>query len=248
MHDVLEQLLRKLGGPVSGESLPRARELLGEILAIAPFELSPGRPEPVRAAVKRAIEADLERYLEHEAATGCGWTPRGLELRFGFGGEEDSLPPLTLGEGPDAVSVRGMIDRVDVEGGDGHRAIVRDYKSGRARPEHQGARWSSDDQLQVATYMLAVRQLLGLEPVAGVYQPLGGNDLRARGVFLEGVPVGARVVDRDSRTPEQLEEVLTGAAERAVALAARLRSGELEPCPQTCSRDGCRYPGICRSQ
>jgi hypothetical protein len=96
--------------------------------------------------------------------------------------------------------------------------------------------------------MLAVRELLGLSPVAGLYQPLGGNDLRARGVFLEGAPVGAKVVDRDSRTPEELEEVLSVARERAVALAVELRSGELEPSPQTCSRDGCRYPGICRSQ
>ena len=32
-----------------------------------------------------------------------------------------------------------------------------------------------------------------------------------------------------------------------VALAARLRAGSLEPCPSTCSRDGCRYPGICRA-
>ena len=34
--------------------------------------------------------------------------------------------------------------------------------------------------------MIAVRELLGLEPVAGFYQPLGGGDLRARGVFVEG--------------------------------------------------------------
>ena len=34
--------------------------------------------------------------------------------------------------------------------------------------------------------------------------------------------------------------MLDDAAARAVALAARLRAGELTPCPQTCSRDGCR--------
>ena len=80
-----------------------------------------------------------------------------------------------------------MIDRVDVHPGSGRQAIVRDYKSGARRDEWQGARWRTDSQLQVALYMLAVRQLMGLEPVAGLYQPLGGNDLRGRG-YICGTP------------------------------------------------------------
>ena len=126
------------------------------------------------------------------------------------------------------------------------RAIVRDYKSGSVRAEHQGSRWSSDRQLQVALYMLAVRKLLGLEPVAGLYQPLGGNDLRARGLFVAGEPVGTRLFSSDGRDEDELQAELQDAANRAIELAARLREGELAPCPQTCSRDGCRYPAICR--
>jgi RecB family exonuclease len=138
-----------------------------------------------------------------------------------------------------------MVDRVDADGA-GH-AIVRDYKSGPRRAEHQGGRWSTDRQLQVALYMIAVRQLLGLEPVAGLYQPLGGDDLRARGIFLEGSDVGTAIVANDSRTSAELDEALTEARDRALALADRIRSGELTPCPQTCSRNGCSYPGICRN-
>jgi ATP-dependent helicase/DNAse subunit B len=245
MHAALEELLGRLGGPVTPQSLPRAHGILNELLDELPDTLAPGRPEPVRAAALKAIEADLRRYLEHEAADGCGWPPQGLELRFGFAGEEESLPALALG---DDVLLRGVLDRVDVDPDGSGRAIVRDYKSGRARPEHQGARWQSDSQLQVAVYMLAVRRLLGLQPVAGLYQPLGGGDLRARGVFLKGTPVGAKVFANDGRSEDELEEVLRDAEERAVELARRLRSGELVPCPRTCSREGCRYPGICRSQ
>ena len=95
--------------------------------------------------------------------------------------------------------------------------------------------------------MLAVRELLGLDPVAGLYQPLGGKDLRPRGVFLEGAPVGRGVFKTDARDREALEDQLEDAAERAISLAERLRSGELTPCPETCSRDGCSYPGICRA-
>jgi ATP-dependent helicase/DNAse subunit B len=248
VHEVLEQLLRRLDGPVTTDTLPRALAILDELLADVPAPVAVGRPEPVRAAARRSIESDLRRYLRHEARDSTGWRPEGIEQRFGFGEEEEepSLPPLVLQGGAERVVVRGLIDRVDVDPSGSGRAVVRDYKSGSARPAHQGAKWESERQLQVALYMLAVRRLLGLEPVAGVYQPLSGNDLRARGVFLEDVPVGRCLVATDARSPEGLEEVLGAAAERAVELAARLRKGDLEPCPRTCSRDGCSYPGICR--
>lgn len=263
MHDMLERLLRELGGPVTQASLPAARAILERLLAESDpsqpsdadrASLSPGSPEVVRAGVLRAIEADLRRYLQHEADADGGWRPDGLELRFGFEGESEgeggvatnSLPPLTLGDGPDRVLVRGMIDRVDVDGR-GH-AVVRDYKSGARRQGWAAANWATDRQLQVALYMLVVRELVGLDSVAGFYQPLRGDDLRARGVFVKGVDAGTGVVGTDAREPEELEALLTDAADRAVVLAAALRAGALSPCPQTCSRDGCAYPAICRSQ
>jgi hypothetical protein len=245
MHAALEEVIGRLDGPVTPESLPDALRILDDVLAGLPPTIAAGRPEPVREAMLRTIAADLRRYLEQEAAGGGGWEPRALELRFGFTDEEGSLPLLALGRGEERAFLRGVIDRVDVDPGGSRRAVVRDYKSGSARPEQQGARWQTDRQLQVALYMLAVRELLGLEPVAGVYQPLGGGDLRPRGVFLEGTPMGSGVVANDAREQAELDDVLAEAEERAVALAAQLRSGRLQPCPQTCSRDGCRYPGIC---
>ncbi|MFZ0041838.1 MAG: PD-(D/E)XK nuclease family protein, partial [Solirubrobacteraceae bacterium] len=251
MHDTLERLLRELGGPLTPASLTRGREILERLLAglaDGPANaLSPGSPEVVRAGGLRAIEADLRRYLEHEAVSGAGWQPYGLELRFGFDDPEGgSLPALELGEGDERVLVRGMIDRVDVDG-NGH-AMVRDYKSGSTRAEFPGARWSADRRLQVALYMLVVRELVGLDPVGGFYQPLRGDDLRARGVFLRGVDIGTSAVPTDAREPDELAALLEDAQARATTLAAALRSGALTPCPQNCSRDGCSFPGICRSQ
>jgi ATP-dependent helicase/DNAse subunit B len=250
MHDVLERVLRELDGPVTPDTLSGAQAILDRLLAALAADggaaLGVGSPEVVRAGALRAIEADLRRYLAHEARTAGEWRPLGLELRFGFEGEEGSLPALELGEGPERVRVRGVVDRVDVDGA-GH-AVVRDYKSGARRPAWSAARWSEDRQLQVALYMLVVRELTESEPVAGFYQPLRGDDLRARGVFLKGTPVGSGVVPTDARADEELDVMLADAAQRAVALAASLRAGELEPCPQNCSRDGCAYPAICRSQ
>ncbi len=245
MHAALEELVRRLGGPVTPATLAHAGEILAEVLPELGEPIAPGRSEGVRAGALKAIEADLGRYLAHEAADGCGWEPQGIELRFGFEEDEGSLPALVLGEEPDRILLRGVIDRVDVDPGGGERAIVRDYKSGSTRPQHQVAHWREDRQLQVALYMLAVRELLGLQPVAGLYQPLGGGDLRARGIHLQDTPVGARVFANDARSADELEEELQDAVARALALAARLRVGELRPCPESCSRDGCRYPGIC---
>lgn len=259
MHSALEQVLRRLGGAVTPQSLPDADRILEEILGTLPPALGPGASAALSAAALRSVEADLRRYLKHEAASGCGWEPQGLELRFGFEDEPGSLPALALGEGRERVFLRGVVDRLDadpgagvdpagtIDPGRGGGAIVRDYKSGRTRPEQQGARWAPDRRLQVALYMLAIRELMGLTPVAGLYQPLGGSDLRARGVFLKGAPVGTCVVPNDARERVELDDVLRDAEARALALAARLRAGELTPCPERCSRNGCRHPGICRA-
>jgi ATP-dependent helicase/DNAse subunit B len=245
MHNALERVLRGLQGPVTPESLPRALRLLGEVLAELPPTVARGRSEAVRRAVLRAIEADLRHYLEFEAASGQAWQPVRLEQRFGFAGDEASLPPLELGEGETQVRVRGMIDRVDVDPG-GTRAIVRDYKSGSPSARHPGARWRQDRQLQVAIYMLVVRELLGLTAAGGLYQPLSGDRLRPRGIFLDDAVPAAGLFGTDARDAVALEEELEDAAVRAVALAERLRAGDLTPCPETCSRDGCLHPGICR--
>ena len=255
MHAVLERTLTRLGDAITEASVGRAQEILGEVIAEQPARLAVGRGAAERAAALREIEADLRRYVDHEARSGWGWPPRHVELRFGFVDDDSvesasvpiplpSLPPLELAGG---LRVRGAIDRVDVDPAGG-RAIVCDYKSGRVSQGWAVARWPLDNTLQVALYMLVVRDLLGLEPVAGLYQPLGGEELRARGLVASDAPFAAGVFENDRRGAEDVSLELADAAERAVAIAERLRTGGLEPCPETCSGGGCLYPGICRSE
>jgi ATP-dependent helicase/DNAse subunit B len=248
IHQVLEEVIGRLERAVSPETVGDAERILDDVMAEAPPTIAPGRPASVRAGVQAGIRADLRRYLRYEAAGGINWRPEGLELKFGFEEDEGSLPALVLGDEPEPVLVRGLIDRVDVDPESGRQAIVRDYKSGTKRDEWQGARWIVDSQIQVALYMLVVRQLMGLEPVAGLYQPLGGGDLRSRGIFLREAGVGRGLVGTDARDQAELEAVLQDASALAVELTRRIRSGALQPCPQTCSRQGCAYPGICRSE
>jgi RecB family exonuclease len=247
-HELLERtlvLLRERTGSarLHPGSLPAALEILREQMRERreSFLLSPHAA--TARAQARAIEHELERYLEFEAGAQPPFEPRELELAFGFD-EESELGPLELGKGE--VRLRGRIDRVDVEPG-GDRAVIRDYKSSRGHPV---ARWESDRQLQVALYMLAARRLLGLRPVAGVYQGLR-RELKPRGIVAAGeeAALGAgALVDTDVRSPEELEEVLAHAEATACELAGRMRAGELDPTPDSCGTRGqCAYPGICRS-
>jgi ATP-dependent helicase/DNAse subunit B len=244
MHAVLERVIAELDGPVSPARLPEAERLLRAAVAGTPNTVGHGQAREVRAAMLRGIEADLRRYLRHEAADESAWIPMRMELRFGI--DDDTLPAVPLGEGQQQVMLSGVVDRVDVEPGTGNRAIVKDYKSGATKDTWPAARWLSDDQLQVGLYMLAVQRLLGMRTVAGFYQPLRGDDLRQRGVFTAAAEIGESAVFMDETDSAELDELLIEVEREAVRIAAELRSGELTPCPELCSSNGgCSHPGIC---
>jgi RecB family exonuclease len=237
-HALLErtlELLRERTGSarIAPERLDAALAALHEALA----ERARGGHEPARRrALLRGLEADLERYLRTEAECGAGYEP--TELEWSFGATEDAHGPLALGGEGGLVS--GRVDRIDV--GRGGEAIVRDYKG---RNVVGGVKWTDELQLQVALYLLAVHELLGLEPVAGLYQPLAGRRLGARGLVRDDVPgdyTRTDVVDADA-----FAAALEAARELAARTAADLHAGRLGPCPERCSSRGCRYPAICRA-
>ena len=247
LKDTLEGLRERTGSArLTPVGLRLAKELLHEALAkrAAEFPLS-AAPER-RPGLRRRLEADLERYLEHAAERESPLEPTYLELGFGFG-EEDrdathaSLPALDLGEG---LRLRGRIDRVDI--GEGRQAVVYDYKGRNAPP---AAKWTEQGNLQVALYMRAVEELLDLEAVGGFYQPLSGADLRARGVLDAESGVEIECVRGEMREHTEVRELLAMAVATARAAAAEAGRGELEPRPKTCAyRGGCMYPTICRCE
>jgi ATP-dependent helicase/DNAse subunit B len=245
LKDVLEGLRQETGScALTPPRLGQARALMRGALARRSAEL-PLSALPERAApARRRLEADLERYLEHTANQPGDLEPAYLELPFGFQDEpgDGALGALDLGN---EVRVRGRIDRIDV--GPAGEAVVYDYKrSGRGGAP--GEKWLSGCSLQVALYMRACRELLGLEAVGGFYQPVSGEDLRARGALAAGASAPCIRNDRYERP------ALDALVERTIALAreaaAQASAGELEPRPHTCSLagKGCMYPTICRCQ
>ena len=244
-HAVLELTYRRLGERtgsrrITPENLPEAEAILVEALRERQDDFPISRAAVrVRTAVRR-LEFDLLRHLRAEADAGGSFEPAELEMEFGMPGSLQE--PLRL---TDDLGIRGRIDRVDTSNG---RFLVRDYKGGSSAPAV--AKWEKERRLQVALYMLAVRELMGLEPAGGVYVPLRGKDRRPRGVLRSRLreELGEGFVDSDRVSDEELERHLDQARTRAIELAGRLRSGEVRPCPATCSwnNSGCTYPSICR--
>jgi ATP-dependent helicase/DNAse subunit B len=257
LRDTLEGLARDTGSArLTPAKLGLARELLAAALeaneAERPLTVAPER----LPAARRRLHADLERYLEYAATLASPLAPLHLELGFGFAPGEDAgeraggtsgpaeqpLPAFELGPG---VRLRGRIDRIDV-GSEGE-AIVYDYKN---RNAPAPGKWIAEGNLQVALYMRAAEELLGVRAVGGFYQPLAGEDLRPRGLLDGDAGLELDCVRGDTREREEVRELLDQAVATALAAAAEAGHGSFEPRPQTCgwNGSGCQYPTICRCE
>ncbi len=246
-HCVLEAVVRGLiettgSGRLDAAALPAAREMAAA--AIERFEgteeMTMSRDPSRQRAMQRRLRADVLRYLDHAAASGSQLAPAMLEVEFG--GPEDAHGPLEL---PGGVRLRGRIDRIDTAA-DGS-ALVYDYKG---RVAVESAHWRSRRKYQAALYVLAARDVLGLDPVGGLYQPIGGRDARARGLLLADADPGLAVVRNDRKPREEFDEIVDGVLEDVLATVAELRAGALAPRPDTCGYNdaGCSYPSICRCE
>jgi ATP-dependent helicase/DNAse subunit B len=250
-HDALKATLdglrRETGSArVTPGNLALARQLLdGALAEAAPRNRLSVSPERA-IAIRRGLHADLDRYLGHAAEIDSTLAPRELELGFGFSGEDEhgeasELPAFEMGGG---VKLRGRIDRIDV--GEDGEAVVIDYK---AKEAPRGLDWLKGGKLQVALYMQAAEQLLGLRVVGGLYQPLRGEDLKARGALLADHESAANCVRTDRFDAQELDELLAAALDAAREAAGQAGRGELEPRPRTCAwKGGCKYPTICRCE
>ena len=105
-------------------------------------------------------------------------------------GSERSAPELQRGlELADGLTLSGKIDRIDVDPFSA-RGIVQDYKAGKYA--HSAPQIESEKRLQIPLYMLVLRDLVGVEPLGGLYRPLSG-ERKARGLLRaeareDGIP------------------------------------------------------------
>jgi RecB family exonuclease len=157
--------------------------------------------------------------------------PRRLEVLFG---SERAAPELQrglpLGNG---TTLSGKIDRIDVDPWSA-RGIVQDYKSGKSA--HSAREIESELRLQIPLYMLVLRDLVGIEPLGGVYRPLSGKRV-ARGMLRAGAEEDLPGFSRhDYLDEERFWAQVETARERAGEFASRIRAGDVRHDPKG---DGC---------
>ncbi|HET8652353.1 MAG TPA: PD-(D/E)XK nuclease family protein [Gaiellaceae bacterium] len=189
-----------------------------------------------RRELEQTLARDLERLVRAEAETELPLEPRQFEVSFG---SERSVPELQRGlDLGDGVVLSGKIDRIDVDPFSA-RGIVVDYKSGKSAPSARDI--DKELRLQIPLYMLVLRDLVGIEPLGGVYRPLSG-DRGPRGLLRaeakeDALPGFAKAdyLDEDAFWAQ-----VEGALETARRFAGRIRAGDVlhDPkggeCPAWC--------------
>ena len=222
LHAALQRFYQQLPSAVpgadrvTGDNVEQAVALMRDCVADAVetgLRIDAGDLD--RRELEQGLQRDLEQLVRDEATSKSPFVPRHLEVSF----RSFELEP--------GVVVSGKIDRVD---GDpmGARGIVVDYKSGAASSASQ---IRSRDLLQLPLYMLVLRQNLGLEPMGGVYVPVGGGR-RPRGLLRAGDDAVPGFSSRDYLDESDFDQAIDDARETAVGLVERIRGGDVRHDPQ----------------
>ncbi|MDQ3571445.1 MAG: PD-(D/E)XK nuclease family protein [Actinomycetota bacterium] len=256
VHEALNRLYSEAPG---ADSIPRPGDVatwkrrFSEILDAIVAEEESGSTGSARALALARARIQVEAFLDEDAATVTDLRPRPDLLEVGFGMDPAGEPEaLDLGD----FSMRGRIDRIDVAP-DGVRAVLRDYKtskkaSGRAALVKEG-------KLQLPLYMLAMRERLDLDPIAGLYHPLASyGDRSPRGIarreqlgaggLLDGLGLKTRKGSTaDHVDDEDFEGALQDARARAIEAGERMRGGKItrDPLNGECPKY-CTFQAICR--
>ena len=204
------------------DSLRFLNRCLDEALAGVRQELS----DVERRELAGGLRRDLEGFVRAEAEADLPLVPRRFEVSFG---SERSAPELQRGLDLGGFTVSGKVDRIDVDPMSA-RGIVQDYKSGKTA--YSAARIDSELKLQIPLYMLVLRDLIGIEPLGGVYRALAG-DRQTRGLLRASAreDVLPGFTRTDYKEEEEFWAQVEGAVEHSRGFVARIRTGDVRHDP-----------------
>jgi len=183
---------------------------------------------PLQAAeLEEGLWRDLEAFVRDEAGSDLRLEPKQFEVGFG---SDRSAPHLQRGlDLGDGIFLSGKIDRIDVDPFSA-RGIVQDYKSGKGA--HSAAQIDEQRRLQIPLYMLVLRDLVGIEPLGGVYRALSGARATRgmlRGEFAEDLPGFMR---NDYLDDDVFWSHVETARERGRTYAQRIKAGDVRHDPK----------------
>jgi ATP-dependent helicase/DNAse subunit B len=229
LHKFYAGLPKELGHDrVTPENLERARGFLRQCLDDAlrggvRLDLT----DLQEAELDQGLWRDLQGFIEDEAQSPLGLVPRRFEVSFG---SDRSAPELQRGLAlGDGLFLSGKIDRIDVDPFSA-RGIVQDYKSGRTA--HSAKQIDDELKLQIPLYMLVLRDLVGIEPLGGVYRALAGARV-TRGLLHGGATEDLPGFQRNDYLDEEaFWSLVDTSRERARGFAQRIRSGDVKHDPK----------------
>jgi len=169
-HEVLERFLRDSRDdgrlPLDADALDRLLALADRMVRSDRWSIS--AHEGAQELVRGELLTALRLWLRYELESDGGFVPAYFEARFGGTPRDDEGTTLSLEEGvrytaAEGISVRfsGKIDRIDITG-DGRRARLIDYKTGRYDSLGRDAKnlLRQGQRLQLPIYVMAARELL----------------------------------------------------------------------------------------
>jgi PD-(D/E)XK nuclease superfamily len=228
LHRFFVELPKRLGTEqLDAERLEDAVAILRECVADAVGRIGIDLSELQRHELEQGLVRDLERFARNEVELGLPLVPRRFEVSFG---SDRSAPELKAGLDLGGFTVSGKIDRVDVDPFSA-RGIVQDYKSGRTA--HSAAKIESELRLQIPLYVLVLRDLIGIEPLGGLYRALGASG-QARGLLRASARDDAvpGLYERDYLDEDAFWSQVERAQELARGFAARIRAGDVRHDPR----------------
>jgi ATP-dependent helicase/DNAse subunit B len=223
--------VEKLDERVEDDAVRLMRACLDEALQGVRMEMT----DMEARELDQTLWRDLEVLVHEECASELPLIPRRFEVAFG---SERAAPELQRGlDLGNGLTLSGKIDRIDIDPFSA-RGIVQDYKSG--KHAHSAVEIEKELRLQIPLYMLVLRDLVGIEPLGGVYRPLAG-ERKARGLLRkdEGEMLPG-YVKTDYLDEEAFWATVDNAKETAGRLAGRIGTGDVlhDPrggdCPQWC--------------
>ena len=249
LHGVLEQFYRDRqrypGQPVHLEDFtlqelwPEVESTLQERLAREPRFAN--RAQFLREIEWESLQRMMRRFLANEILrAGRRQThPAFFEQRFGSG----HFDQLWLGG--HAISLQGVIDRIDVLDDEPTQAVVVDYKSSAAMTLRE---LEAGKVLQAPIYALAAARVFNLAALGVEF--MGLKQAEALGIYQQ--QAGGYYANHKGMKllPEEAwQELLQRAETRLLAAAQAIAAGEIAPAPTTtrCPLH-CEYLALCRGE
>lgn len=245
VHDALETIYEAHPGEIPRpDTLESWLARLPKAIEDHAVQVGLGSDSVSHASLRRRAFLLIETHLKRESTwEDPAYLPWRLEA--GIGTRNSEIPAVPM----DGWKLKGKIDRIDLSPDSGtgapREAVVVDYKTGTVdgRSHHKAAK---DRRVQVQLYLHALREIWGLNPVAGIYVPVRLGGEKSRGAFENDERVHAEmrmrgVADRDK--VDDLNEFIANGLESAAVAVAGIRSGILDHDPALCP-DHFEHPAV----